>query len=685
MTLEPLLSSKTPYKQAHGVGAVSTVRYNFTCNPSDSINTSTLCTATDNTCNTCFANPFIRSVSNSCSTEGSLYRISPSTITTYLNSPKSGTYYIGLYVQAATSLCNKDSSQSYCSTNTDTENKFLCMQATYRSGTLTALKQLDNGTGTLTTPASAITTLYAGTQSGKVNVSSDGGANWAATKGRLDDYPVNSVFVSGTTIYAATTNNNSSLYKSTNGGNSWTLLTQPYPFSAVNTIFVSGSTIYAGTANGNIEVSTDDGVSWNQIPSPDTGEDPSVFSVFVHGATIYAATNNGNNNIMKSTDNGATWNPTTSPDGSGVNSVFVSGNAIYAGTENGNVELSTDGGDTWNQTTPPDSIDNPAVTSVFVSSTTIYAGTTNGNVEVSTDAGANWVATTQPDGTSSVNTVFVSSEFPNVAYYAGTQNGNVEVSLNGGVSWTSTTKQPDGSPVNSVFVSGTNNTTIYAATSDGNVMLSTDGGENWSALPSYPPFFTASLGSLFVSGTTIYLTSLGGEAAVSLDSGLSWSDITPAEYSECESLVLCPSPLFASGSSIYVFITQSHFKNPPAYIYESTDAGNSYTTLLGPGLSSTQSLFVNGQYMYAVTSGEGNLYISTDLGNNWPSSAVVSNVGGVYVSGNTIYAFGSNQSAGPFSNSIITSTDGGITWTSNITSPDNSVVNGFFIAPYQEY
>ena len=71
---------------------------------------------------------------------------------------------------------------------------------------------------------------------------------------------VNGVFVTGTTIYAAT---NGGLSVSTNGGTSWTNYTTTNGLASnfTNGVWASGSTIWVGTGSG-VSESTDGGTTW---------------------------------------------------------------------------------------------------------------------------------------------------------------------------------------------------------------------------------------------------------------------------------------------------------------------------------------------------------------------------------------------------------------------------------------
>ncbi len=157
LTLSVLLKPMTPDTRLLGLGSLS---YTFSgCTTATcTINNIQLCGATDNTCSNCNTSPLTITTGTaiSYSNSGTSYGISPASIAAYLNysGVGEGTYNIGLYVQSAQQNCS--SSTAYCSSNQDNTNHLLCMQATYNSGSVTALAQTDTGIAPLNMPATPL-------------------------------------------------------------------------------------------------------------------------------------------------------------------------------------------------------------------------------------------------------------------------------------------------------------------------------------------------------------------------------------------------------------------------------------------------------------------------------------------------------------------------------------------------
>lgn len=206
------------------------------------------------------------------------------------------------------------------------------------------------------------TTLYAGTQGEGVWVSEDGGPftrTWEIIGTGGSDY-VKDLAIAGLTVAAATSDG---LWVSIDGGTTFAFLTlanSELPSHSVSGVFVSGSTIYAATRPyndgmvlhpGGLAITADGGAHFVTRTSADGLGADDVFNVFVSGSKVYAATRAG---LSISTDGGEHFVNRTIADGLGsdmVWSVLVSRSTVYAFTSGG-LSISTDGGEHFvNRTT----------------------------------------------------------------------------------------------------------------------------------------------------------------------------------------------------------------------------------------------------------------------------------------------------------------------------------------------
>ena len=362
------------------------------------------------------------------------------------------------------------------------------------------------------------TTLYAGTAGGKLEILTNGSGTWTASTTAPSTSAVTSVFIGSQPIqtadystWYASTSTSASVKTSIDTGGSWqsTRPVSETDTSPIQSVFASGSSLYAATKDNNIYLSPDNGTIWNLFSSPNafTGN---LTGLFVNSTTLYQITLY--QQLSASVDNGQSWTGLGEPLGTTPVSVFVSGTTVYVGTTNGTIYSTTDN---YNWTALTTISTYPIIYSIYVNGTTIYASTNTGYVYYSTNGGTSWTATSQPDG-SSVQSIYVSG----TTLYAGTANGNVEISTNNGSTWTATT-QPDGSSVSGVAVNGPY---LYAATYNGNVYYSQNNGISWTATSriSGVPIY-----ALCVYGNALYVGDVLGDLFTSQDNGLTWQPLTP--------------------------------------------------------------------------------------------------------------------------------------------------------------
>ncbi|MDR9391373.1 MAG: hypothetical protein RI554_05025 [Trueperaceae bacterium] len=252
---------------------------------------------------------------------------------------------------------------------------------------------------------------------------------------------VNSLFVSGSTVYIASSGG---VYISTDGGDNFTKYTNGLGSISVANVFVEGNAIYAATAGG-LSISTDGGANFTE----DNGLGSyNVQDVFVEEGTIYAATYGGG--ISISTDGGDTFTSYTTGDGLPSNnalSVWVQDGTIYAGTFSGLAVASTTDPSNWENRTA--GLERTHVADITVHEGSLYVATgsaTTPYLSVSSDDGASYVNSEIPVG-NYARTVFVHD---GVIYV--TTNGGLSVSSDGGTTFTTFTA--NGLP-------GTNLTGLY--------------------------------------------------------------------------------------------------------------------------------------------------------------------------------------------------------------------------------
>ncbi len=240
-----------------------------------------------------------------------------------------------------------------------------------------------------------------------------------------------------------------------------------------------------------------------------------INSIVVSNNNLFTGTNG--NGIYISTNNGLNWNAVNSGlTNTFVRALSVNGTNLFAGTYGGGVFRSIDNGSNWN--TANSGVTNPYVLTFSVSGTDIFAGTeaAAGNVFRSTNNGTNWSSTNNGIPSTIVHSLAYSSTI----IFAGTNGSGIYTSTNNGLNWSAANNGITNTYIHAV---ASNNSNLFAGSEGGFVYLSTNNGSSWTATS------VGSAGSTFYtfafSGTNIFAGAVGGGVFLSTDSGLSWNTI----------------------------------------------------------------------------------------------------------------------------------------------------------------
>lgn len=254
------------------------------------------------------------------------------------------------------------------------------------------------------------TTLYAGTYSGGVFKSTDGGGSWGEARTGLTHADIYALAVdplTPTTLYAA----GGGMFKSTDGGGSWHEVSTGLPNTRIHALVIdpiTPTTLYAGTGGG-VFKSTDGGESWHEANTGLTDTNVNALMIdpitptFLYAGVGYWEGATSRNCVFKSTDGGGSWSAVHT--GLSDTNVFalaidpVTPTTLYAGTwydainkrTDGGIFKSTDGSTSWART----DLANMTVMTLVIdlaTPTTLYAGTLEDGIFKSTDAGTSWIA-----------------------------------------------------------------------------------------------------------------------------------------------------------------------------------------------------------------------------------------------------------------------------------------------------
>ena len=229
---------------------------------------------------------------------------------------------------------------------------------------------------------------------------------------------------------------------------------------------------------------------------------------------------------------------------------------------------------------------------------TVYAGTSSGGVFRSTDGGRTWTGRDPSAGEGAVVALAAANDAPAATLYAATRGDGVFTSRDGGETWSAASGL--GSPLVSALVATAH--AVYAGTDRG-LFRSTDDGRTWSEIPALaavPVLALASAPDAVYAGTDRGLFR-------SADGGASWTALRPGRPGRTEPLRLVELAVDGARPGVLLAATADH-------VLKTEDGGESWRTLL-------QVPFVK-----SITVGAGTTYLGTSY------------------------------------RSVLTSTDGGVTW-----------------------
>jgi photosystem II stability/assembly factor-like uncharacterized protein len=305
---------------------------------------------------------------------------------------------------------------------------------------------------------SVSTTIYAGTSSNGVFVSTDSGGSWNASNSGLASLSVTAfaAFQPGSPpgvppvspyVFAGTSD--AGVFLSLSRGASWVAASNGLSNLSVSALAMSSTgVLYAGTQGG-VFKSVDNGSSWTAVNSGLLNPivvclaiDPSNPSVLFAG--VLGA-------IYRTTNAGASWSPVFTTASDRVSAIAVdpsSSSTVYAGTvfagvlppgtdPSGTLVKSTNGGTAW--TAAVNGLPSIGVAAIAIDRTAtarIYIGTAGAGSFVTKTFGASWTAQSSGLSDRHVTAMTVAQTSPSTVY-AGTQTSGVfrAVSDAVGVAW----------------------------------------------------------------------------------------------------------------------------------------------------------------------------------------------------------------------------------------------------------
>ncbi|MCF6776641.1 PQQ-binding-like beta-propeller repeat protein [Thiotrichales bacterium 19X7-9] len=261
-------------------------------------------------------------------------------------------------------------------------------------------------------------TLYVATSQG-VAISPDNGINWQFS---LSNEYINSIYVNGNSIYAATYANG--LYISDDLGQTWSHITTNEGLISNDTksVVFANNTLYVGTGKG-LSILENHSGTWEVKTDYNHLDSEIINGLFYYNNTLYATTNS--DGLFISDDNASTWNVKNASNSNLANNitydVFVNENAVYVATQTG-VSILTTNSNYFTNYKQTNGLASNLVYGIYAVGKHIYASTNKG-LSYSEDNGIIWNNKTTDQGLSD-----------NLLYNTFVAGSNLYVATNNGIS-----------------------------------------------------------------------------------------------------------------------------------------------------------------------------------------------------------------------------------------------------------
>lgn len=468
--------------------------------------------------------------------------------------------------------------------------------------------------------------VLAGTYSGGVYASTDGGLHWKLSSAGIEEVNIRYFTRLGQYYYVGSEYN---VYRSTNIEGPWTKVTPPGAggfFCGVYALTATPDAIFFSSCN-ELYRSTDNGSTWQQ---PDTTGLPGTFFVVdVFDGVIYGGIYDLG--IFSSADNGVTWTQIGAnlPNKS-IYSIKTTSQYVFAGTLGEGIYRSETGADNWTQVNT--GLVGTTVYAIESKGDTLLAGTRYG-VFMSLNNGDNWTKiTSEQEWITSISTA------GNTIVTGATYQG-ISLTANAGATWSISNEG-----LSNTLITGLakRNDEIISSTFGAGVFSSADNGENWQALNLGLP--STSISKLMVHGPRVY-NAIDQVGVFRLNEGDSvWSQVNTG---------LTNKDLRSLGSSNNRIFTGTYLKG----LFRSDNNGtNWYSSSLGMTNQIVFSMAAEGNTVYAGT--YNGVYRSENNGSTWTAANTginTSKVSSLMIKNGEIFA-------GTEYDGIMHSVDSGATW-----------------------
>ena len=434
-------------------------------------------------------------------------------------------------------------------------------------------------------------TLFAGTKTNGVFRSTNNGENWTACNKGLSNPYIYTLFTYRNNIYAGT---DSGAFCSTNNGENWAAINNGFEIKKIFRVFAFVSTdryLFAGTNSKGIFRSSDNGENWLAINS---GLSNLQVNCLLHYKNyLFAGTFGG---IFVSTDDGDNWQaineglpnclyPNSKSLWLYINTILMSGDKLFIGTEEDGMYSSTNFGETWT----PVNIDlkQVRVHSIIGNPSNLIVSTRNG-IFRSTNNGETWIALDKSFSRFTYTTIALHDSI----LYTG-DNG-VHYTSDYGEKWININEGLRNTAVNDLSLSDGN---LVAKVYTQGIFLSTDNGFKWSLISDN--LQVNEFSSIACDEKNI-IVGTNDEIFLSSDGGENWLQILKNKGVR---------KVFLIGNNLFAYVDNN--------LMRSTNLGKDWDTCLTRVI--VKSIEKSGNYLFLVSDGKKGTLRSSDNGLSWGS------------------------------------------------------------------
>lgn len=254
--------------------------------------------------------------------------------------------------------------------------------------------------GKVNTIAPKGNTLFAGTDTGGIFISTDFGRNWIPGNTGLTNKQVKALMAKDSVMIAGVYGFGGAVFISKNNGASWAEPTGQY-FGFLFCFAEGGSDVFAGTWYG-VAKSSDKGDNWATLANTGLPSNASVSAMLESHSFIFAGvsgSSTGGEGMFRSANNGNNWTiKNTGITNTNFTAMAKGDSVIYVATNGGGIFRSADDGENWGPVN--NGLTNLFVNTLYIKGNAMLAGTKNG-IFLSRTGGANWtdVSAGLPAGT----------------------------------------------------------------------------------------------------------------------------------------------------------------------------------------------------------------------------------------------------------------------------------------------